>query len=51
MDENVLTSFGAQGINEALEYNEELDEDLVEALEDCNPYKIARILKQIEESE
>jgi hypothetical protein len=47
IDENELTVYGAQGLNESLEFNDDVPDELYEALVGLECYDIARALKEI----
>lgn len=44
-DEHVATSYGATGVNGCLEDNENLPDDLYEAIEGFDAYEIMKVLR------
>jgi hypothetical protein len=48
IDENKLTAYGAQGLNESLEFNDDVPDELYEALVKLECYDVARSLEEIE---
>lgn len=48
IDENELTAYGAQGLNESLEFNDDVPDELYEALVRLEYYDVARSLEEIE---
>lgn len=48
IDENELTAYGVQGLNESLEFNDDVPDELYEALVKLECYDVARSLEEIE---
>ena len=48
IDENELTVYGSRGLNEPLEFNDDVPDELYEALVKLECYDVARSLEEIE---
>ena len=48
IDKNELTAYGAQGLNESLEFNDDVPDELYEALVRLECYDVGRSLEEIE---
>lgn len=48
IDENELTVYGSRGLNESLEFNDDVPDELCESLDGLDGYYVARALEEIE---